>query len=41
MAFVRIVLKEEISIYSIVGIIMIIGGIGMQIRESKKDTKKL
>lgn len=41
MVFARIVLKEEISIYSIAGIIMIIGGIGIQIRESKKDTKKL
>ena len=34
MIFARIVLKEEISIYSIVGIVMIVGGIGLQIREA-------
>ncbi|WP_294407521.1 DMT family transporter [uncultured Clostridium sp.] len=34
MIFAGIVLKEEISIYSIVGIFMIIGGILLQIREA-------
>ena len=34
MIFSRIVLKEEISIYSIVGVVMIVGGILLQIREA-------